>query len=72
MNTLFLSDFEKSSLLQPIYLREFWPIGARNDDNRLPETVLGAIFAHIVKVLSAKAGLWTVRFAPLGQAVTGK
>lgn len=72
MNTLFLTDFEKSSLLRLIYPREFRPIDEGNDDKRPPDTVFGAIFAHTVKVLSAKAELWTVRFALLGQAVTGK
>lgn len=72
MNTLFLTDFEKSGRLQAIYPREFKPIGAGNAHKWAPEPVLGAIFAHIVKVLAAKAQLWAVRFALLRQAVTGK
>jgi len=56
--TRFTDDFEKSSLFQPIYPKEFMLIDELNDNDKPIWLVFGLICAHIVKVLSFKAKLW--------------
>jgi hypothetical protein len=69
--TRLMGDFEKSSLLQPIYPKEFMPIGESNDNDKPIWPVFGLICAHIVKVLSFKAKLWRFDLASSRQAVSG-
>jgi hypothetical protein len=64
-------DFEKSSLLQPIYQKVFMPIAESNGIDRPILARFAVIIAHIVKVLSSRTSLWTFSLAPSRQAVSG-